>query len=117
VAGEDRRVWPSVQMMAAKGKVETPDEVGTWRMGRVAEEEERMNLIVKMPYGVRFSRLRLFFSFFILFTNHIHLTVLLQARFSDHLDGHLHPDFTEGETFQKTHGPEPRVMLLVIPTG
>jgi hypothetical protein len=48
-------------------------------------------------------------------TGHTGINVFgaLSARFSDHLDTHLHPDFTESETFQKTHGSEPSVMVLI----
>jgi hypothetical protein len=35
-----RRVWPSGRVMEAKVKVETPDELETWRMECGAEEGE-----------------------------------------------------------------------------
>jgi hypothetical protein len=78
-----------------------PDEREAWRMGCGAEEGE---LIVHMPYGVRFSRLHLLFSSSVLFANNIHFTVLRSSRFSDHLILHLHPDFTEGNTLLSSHG-------------
>jgi hypothetical protein len=34
-----RRVWPSRQMMEAKGEVETLDELEAWRTGRVVDSE------------------------------------------------------------------------------
>jgi hypothetical protein len=39
VVGAARRVWPSGQMMEAEGKVETQEELETWRPGRIAEEK------------------------------------------------------------------------------
>jgi hypothetical protein len=35
-----RRVWPSGQMMEAKGKVEMPDELEAWRIGPAADQGE-----------------------------------------------------------------------------
>jgi hypothetical protein len=62
-----------------------------------------MELIVDMPYRVRFAHL-LLFTFFVLFTNHIHLKLLRLVRFPITSTVNLHPDFTKGETLQKTQG-------------
>jgi hypothetical protein len=40
VVGVARRVWPSGQMMVARGTMKTLDELEVWRIGRAAEEGE-----------------------------------------------------------------------------